>query len=82
MKGKPEANYKAMQRFLDSTESQKPLNRLYWEEAPFILADPTEIQRRQAKKTKYVGRLKCGQIQQLTSNLFWTTGKGEDGNLR
>jgi len=58
MKGKPEANYKAVQRFLDSNDTQKVLNRLYWEEVPFILADPTEIERRQAKKTEYVGRLK------------------------
>ena len=60
MRGKPEASYKAIQRFLDSTDTQKVLNRLYWEEAPFILADPTEIERRQAKKTEYVGRLKDG----------------------
>jgi hypothetical protein len=60
MRGKPEANYKAMQRFLDCSDTQKALNRLYREEAPFILADPTDIERRQAKKTEYVGRLKDG----------------------
>ena len=60
MSSKPGASYKAIQRFLDSSDTQKALNRLYWEEAPFILADPTEIERRQAKKTEYVGRLKDG----------------------
>jgi len=60
MRGNPEANYKAIQRFLDLSDTQEALNRLYWEEAPFILADPTDIQRRQAKKTEYVGRLKDG----------------------
>jgi hypothetical protein len=60
MRGNPQANYKAIQRLLDSSNTQKALNRLYWEEAPFILADPTDIERRQAKKTAYVGRLKDG----------------------
>ena len=60
MTGNPAANYKAIQRFLDSNDTQEALNRLYWEEAPFILADPTDIERRQAKRTEYVGRLKDG----------------------
>jgi hypothetical protein len=60
MRGNPQANYKAIQRFLDSSNTQEALNRLYYEEAPFILADPTDIERRQAKKTEYVGRLKDG----------------------
>ena len=60
MRGNPEANYKAIQRFLDSNDTEEVLNRLYWEEAPFILADPTDIERRQAKRTEYVGRLKDG----------------------
>ena len=49
MRGNPEADYKAIQRFLDSNDTEEALNRLYWEEAPFILADPTDIERRQAK---------------------------------
>jgi hypothetical protein len=60
MRGNPEANYKTIQRFLDSNDTEEALNRLYWEEAPFILADPTDIERRQAKRTEYVGRLKDG----------------------
>jgi hypothetical protein len=60
MRGNPEANYKAIQRFLDSNAPEEALNRLYWEGAPFILADPTDIERRQAKRTEYVGRLKDG----------------------
>lgn len=60
IRGNPEANYKAIQRFLDSNDTEEALNRLYWEEAPFILADPTDIERRQAKRTEYVGRLKDG----------------------
>ena len=49
MTGHHEANYKAIQRFLDSSDTKRALNRLLWEEAPFILADPTDIARRQAK---------------------------------
>lgn len=60
MKGNPEANYKAVHRFLKEAEPQEALKRLYGEEAPFILADPTEIERPQARKTKYVGVLKDG----------------------
>ncbi len=60
MGGSPSANYKAIQRFLDSGDTPKALNRLLWEDAPFILADPTDIQRPQAKKTHYVGKLKDG----------------------
>ena len=60
MRGNPKANYKAIQRFLGSNDTEEALNRLYWEEAPFILADPTDIERRQAKRTEYVGRLKDG----------------------
>ena len=60
MRGNPEANYKAIQRFLDSNDTEEALNCLYGEEAPFILADPTDIERRQAKRTEYVGKLKDG----------------------
>lgn len=60
MPGSPSANYKFMQRFLDKAEPGKALMRLYMEEASFILLDPTEMPRPQAKKTDYVGKLKDG----------------------
>jgi hypothetical protein len=60
MGGTPEANYKAIQRFLVWAEPKKALNRLFMEEAEFVIADPTEIERAQAKKTDYVGLLKDG----------------------
>lgn len=60
MPGNPEANYKAIQRFLEATDPRDSLLRLFDEEAPFIIGDPTEIPRRQAKKTEYVGRLSDG----------------------
>lgn len=60
MPGNPQANYKALQRFLATSEPREALWRLYQDDAPFILADPTEIPRPQAKKTGYVGWLKDG----------------------
>jgi hypothetical protein len=59
MPGSPESNYKAIQGFLDKAE-QMALKRLFIEDAPFVIADPTEIPRPQAKKLNYVGRLKDG----------------------
>jgi hypothetical protein len=58
--GKEQSNYKALHRFLGQSQPARALLRLYREEAPFILADPTEIERPQAKKTSYVGKLKDG----------------------
>ena len=60
VEGSPEANYKAIQRFLNSSDPRRSLNRLYWEQAPFIIGDPTDIERPQARKTEYVGKLKDG----------------------
>jgi len=60
MPGSPTANYKAIQRLMAEVDFQEVLLRLFDEEAPFYLADVTEISRRQAKKTSYVGRLSDG----------------------
>lgn len=60
MKGSPQANYKALHRFLKASSPQIALLRLYQEKAPFILADATEIARPQARRTEYVGTLKDG----------------------
>ena len=58
--GNPQSNYKMLQRFLKATDPREALLRLYQEDAPFILMDPTEIPRPQAKKTEYVGHLQDG----------------------
>ena len=57
----PDANYKRIQRFLAQTNTKAALQRLFWEDAPFVLGDPTEIPRPRAKRTSYVGLLKDGQ---------------------
>ena len=57
MSGNEDANYKCIQRFLGANDPQEVLLRLFREEAPFVIGDPTEMPRPQAKKTEYVGTL-------------------------
>jgi Transposase DDE domain len=61
MEGKEAANYKAIQRFLESVHPQEALLRLFREEAGFVIGDPTEMPRPQAKKSEYVGTLGDGE---------------------
>jgi hypothetical protein len=42
---------------LPKLDAKKALMRLYDPESPFVIVDPTEIERKQAKNTSYVGRL-------------------------
>lgn len=55
------ANYRTIDRVLPKLDAKKALMRLYDPESPFILVDPTEMEREQAKSTEYVGRLSDGQ---------------------
>ena len=41
-------------------DAKKAPTRLYDPEGPFVLVDPTEIERKRAKKTGYVGGLSDG----------------------
>ena len=61
MRGNAEANYKRIQRFLEETDPQQALLRLFQSEAGFVIGDPTEIPRPQARKTEYVGVLSDGE---------------------
>jgi hypothetical protein len=61
MRGSEEANYKKIQRFLEVTDPQQALLRLFQSEAGFVIGDPTEIPRPHAKKTEYVGVLSDGE---------------------
>lgn len=58
--GKPDANYKMMQRFLAKVDPRQALKRLFNAEVAFVLGDVTEIERLQARSTSYVGVLKDG----------------------
>lgn len=60
MRGKPEANYKQLQRFMQKVDAKQTLLRLFQAEAPFVLGDVTELPRPQAYRTSYVGTLKDG----------------------
>ena len=52
MSGKEEANYRCIQRFLASNSPQQALLRLFWEEAPFVIRDPTEMPRPTGEKER------------------------------
>ncbi len=62
MDGNPDANYKTIQRFIGNNDPKQALNRLYDEDSSFVLGDPTDIERPQAKKTEYVGELKDNKV--------------------
>jgi hypothetical protein len=63
MPGSVEGNYKAMQRFSNRIGIED-IELILWRAAPgefdFVIIDPTEIERPEAEKTEYVGRLKDG----------------------
>ena len=61
MPGKPAASYKTIQCFLAQVDPREALLRLFQEDAPFVIGDPTEVPRPQAWKTPYVGTLKDGE---------------------
>lgn len=61
MAGGESKNYKCIQRFLEQVAPQDALLRLFREEAQFVIGDPTEMPRPQAKKTDYVGTLSDAQ---------------------
>jgi len=60
MKGNEARNYKMIQRFLKQEDVMIALNRLFNEEAEYVIGDPTEIERPGATKTAYVGVLRDG----------------------
>jgi hypothetical protein len=61
MPGNPDASYKRLQRFLQENDPQTSLKMLFNEEAEFVIADPTEIERPHADQTAYVGTLMDGE---------------------
>ena len=61
MAGSEAAGYKRIQRFLQDNDPREALKTLFNEEAEFVIADPTEIERPHADQTEYVGTLMDGQ---------------------
>jgi hypothetical protein len=76
MPGNPVASYKAIQRFMEQADPKAALHRLFQEDAPFVIGDPTEIERPQAKKTAYVGTLKDGKTRGFWLLLLATPYRG------
>lgn len=76
MPGSPEANYKQIQRFLAQADPRAALHRLFQVDAPFVIGDPTEIPRPQARKTSYVGTLKDGETKGFWLLLLATPFRG------
>ncbi len=62
MEGNADANYKCIQRFIHNNDPKEALHRLYNEDTEYVLGDPTDIERLQAKKTEYVGKLKSKKL--------------------
>lgn len=76
MQGHPTANYKALQRFLRRVNPKDALRRLFQAKAPFVIGDPTEVPRPQARKTAYVGTLKDGKTRGFWLLLLATPFRG------
>ena len=54
------AGHKMIYRFLKRAPLKEALLRLLYEDAPFVICDPTKIPRPQARRTPCVGTLKDG----------------------
>lgn len=76
MPGSEAANYKAIQRFLAQVDVKALLLRLFQTDAPFVIGDPTEMPRPQARKTNYVGKLKDGKTRGFWLLLLATPFRG------
>ena len=76
MGGSEAANYKMIQRFLAQVDLKALLVRLFQADAPFVIGDPTEMPRPQARKTSYVGTLKDGKTRGFWLLLLATPYRG------
>lgn len=76
MPGGEAANYKMIQRFLAQVDVKALLLRLFQADAPFVIGDPTEMPRPQARKTNYVGKLKDGKTRGFWLLLLATPFRG------
>lgn len=76
MEGESAAGYKRIQRFLGKADPRAALWRLFQEEAEFVIGDPTEIERPNAWKTEYVGKLKDGKTKGFWSLILATPYRG------
>jgi hypothetical protein len=76
MEGESAAGYKRIQRFLGKADPRAALWRLFQEDAAFVIGDPTEIERPNAWKTEYVGKLKDGKTRGFWALILATPYRG------
>ncbi len=76
MSGRPAASYKRIQRFLHHVDPRQALWRLFQDQAEFVMGDPTEIERPQARHTPYVGLLKDGKTPGFWALILATPYRG------
>jgi hypothetical protein len=76
MEGESAAGYKRIQRFLKRADPRLALWRLFQEDGEFVIGDPTEIERPQAWKTDYVGKLKDGKTRGFWALILATPYRG------
>jgi hypothetical protein len=76
MEGESDAGYKRIQRFLGKADPRIALWRLFQEDAEFVIGDPTEIERPNAWKTEYVGKLKDGKTRGFWALILATPYRG------
>lgn len=76
MRGGNAASYKRIQRFVRQVDPRPMLWRLFCEQAEYVIGDPTEMERPQARKTEYVGTLKDGKTRGFWVLLLATPYRG------
>ena len=76
MAGNESAAYKRLQRFVAQVDLQEALGRLYDPQAPFVIGDPTAIERPEAEHTAYVGYLEDGKTRGFWMLLLATPYRG------
>jgi hypothetical protein len=76
MRGSSAASYKRIGRFIRQADPRQALWRLFQEPEEFVIGDPTEIERPQARKTAYVGTLKDGKTKGFWALVLATAYRG------
>jgi hypothetical protein len=76
MQGTEAGAYKRLQRFMEKVDLVEKVGRLHDSMAPFVIGDPTEIARPEAKKTPYVGYLKDGKTRGFWMLMLATPYRG------
>jgi hypothetical protein len=74
--GNADAGYEQMQCFMRRVDLKSVPTRFFRADARFVVGDPTEIERRHAWKTQYVGKLKHGKTKRFWMLVLATPFRG------